>query len=100
VGNKQWVDVLPWPGAGKWAAAEEVPWEVEGKAAGTVRALGPLSFVKVSLAGHMVGVLCCSCAVMCCVLLLSKSASLSASPTACPSPASLSPLPVLSCHTL
>ena len=55
VGNKQWVDVLPWHGASKWAAAEEEPWEVEGKAAGTVRALGPLSFVKVSLAGHMVG---------------------------------------------
>lgn len=54
VGNKQWVDVLPWHGADRWAAAEEEVWDVDGEEAGTVRAVGPFSFVKVFQAGHMV----------------------------------------------
>lgn len=54
VGNRQWVDVLPWSGAERWAAAQEEVWSVDGAAAGTVTAVGPLSFVKVAQAGHMV----------------------------------------------
>lgn len=54
VGNKQWVDVLPWAGAARWAAAADEAWVVRGKQAGTVRAVGPLSFVRVFDAGHMV----------------------------------------------
>ncbi|KAL4436655.1 hypothetical protein ABPG75_003794 [Micractinium tetrahymenae] len=54
VGNKQWVDALPWAGAARWSAAAEKPWIVRGKQAGTVQAVGPLSFVRVHQAGHMV----------------------------------------------
>lgn len=57
------MDVLPWSGAAKWAAAKEEAWEVQGEEAGSVTAVGPLSFVKVFKAGHMVregeSVLCC-----------------------------------------
>ena len=54
VGNQQWVDVLPWHGAKRWAVAEDEPWTVEGVAAGTVKSVGPFSFVRVFKAGHMV----------------------------------------------
>ena len=54
IGNKQWVDVLPWHGAASWAAAAEAPWTVGGVAAGTVKQAGELSFVRVYNAGHMV----------------------------------------------
>ena len=57
VGNQRWVDALPWYGKGQWAAAKEQEWEVDGGSAGTVKAVGPLSFVKVDAAGHMVGTL-------------------------------------------
>ncbi|KAL3162857.1 hypothetical protein ABBQ32_009310 [Trebouxia sp. C0010 RCD-2024] len=54
VGNQRWVDSLPWYGKGQWAAAEEQDWAVAGKTAGTVKSVGPLAFVKVEKAGHMV----------------------------------------------
>lgn len=54
VGNKQWLDALPWAGAARWAAAADEAWVVRGKQAGTVRTVGPLSFVRVFEAGHMV----------------------------------------------
>lgn len=54
VGNQQWVDVLPWHGAAKWPGAAEESWLVDGEQAGSVRAVGPLSFVRVFGAGHMV----------------------------------------------
>ena len=31
VGNRQWVDVLPWHGSKRWAAAEEETWLVDGE---------------------------------------------------------------------
>lgn len=31
VGNRAWVDVLPWPGAARWAAAQEEPYMVDGE---------------------------------------------------------------------
>ena len=55
VGNQRWVDSLPWFGKGQWAAAEDQEWMFDGKTAGTVKSVGPLSFVKVDKAGHMVG---------------------------------------------
>lgn len=61
MGNRQWVDVLPWAGAARWAAAQEEAWEVGGQQAGTVTAVDGLSFVKVSQAGHMVRALLCFC---------------------------------------
>ena len=69
VGNQRWVDSLPWYGKGQWAAAEEQEWMVDGKTAGTAKSVGPLSFVKVDKAGHMV----CFCTAACCLLQLGKS---------------------------
>ncbi|DBA94519.1 hypothetical protein WJX77_001353 [Trebouxia sp. C0004] len=54
VGNQRWVDSLPWHGKGQWAATTEQQWMVDGESAGTAKAVGPLSFVKVDAAGHMV----------------------------------------------
>lgn len=54
VGNQRWVDSLPWYGKGQWAATTEQDWMVDGESAGTAKAVGPLSFVKVDAAGHMV----------------------------------------------
>ncbi len=54
VGNKAWLDVMPWHGAERWTVAADEPWAVEGAPAGTVKAVGPLSFVRVFKAGHMV----------------------------------------------
>ena len=56
VGNQRWVDALPWFGKGQWAAAKEQEWVVDGESAGTAKAVGPLSFVKVDKAGHMVSI--------------------------------------------
>ena len=54
VGNQRWVDTLPWYGKGQWAVAQDEDWAVDGKSAGTAKAVGPLTFVKVDAAGHMV----------------------------------------------
>lgn len=54
VGNQRWMDALQWDGSEDWAQAAPHTWRVGGEAAGTVRAVGPLSFVKVFDSGHMV----------------------------------------------
>lgn len=54
VGNRAWVDALEWDDADKWAAAEDFEWATRGTKAGKVRSVGPLSFVQVYDAGHMV----------------------------------------------
>lgn len=56
LGNRRWVDQLNWKGSAAWVKAEEEPWSAApgGEAAGSVAAAGPLSFVKVYGAGHMV----------------------------------------------
>jgi carboxypeptidase C (cathepsin A) len=54
LGNYRWVSALPWSGRMDFASAEMVEWEVDGEAAGMVQGYGPLSFVKVYQAGHMV----------------------------------------------
>ncbi|GIL92291.1 hypothetical protein Vretimale_18448 [Volvox reticuliferus] len=54
VGNERWVDALAWEQSEAWPSATPEEWHVAGAAAGTVRALGPLSFVRVYQAGHMV----------------------------------------------
>lgn len=54
LGNRRWVDVLPWSGSDDWADAEEQEWTVGDEVAGYVTEVGPLSFVKVLEAGHMV----------------------------------------------
>lgn len=45
---------MQWEGAEGWKAAQDLDWEVDGKSAGTFTKSGPLSFVKVFEAGHMV----------------------------------------------
>lgn len=54
LGNQRWVDELQWVGAAEWAQARERPWQVDGRVAGSVKSAGPLWFVKVAAAGHMV----------------------------------------------
>lgn len=54
IGNRAWVDVLPWSGSEEWAAAKETTWSVDGEAAGSVTTVGPLTFLRVFDAGHMV----------------------------------------------
>lgn len=54
VGNQMWVDALQWEGGESWASVAAVEWTAGTAAAGSVRELGPLSFVRVYKAGHMV----------------------------------------------
>ena len=54
LGNRRWVDALDWPGREAFAQAPERAWTVRGRAAGSVKEAGGLSFVRVSQAGHMV----------------------------------------------
>jgi len=54
LGNRQWVDALEWKGSEEWEQADEATWYVDDEEAGTVTEAGPLSFVSVKDAGHMV----------------------------------------------
>lgn len=54
LGNRRWVDTLKWSRSDEWAVAENKTWKVDGEKAGTVTEVGPLSFVVVNDAGHMV----------------------------------------------
>lgn len=55
LGNRQWVDALEWKGSKEWKSAKNVTWRLDtGEEAGIVTQVGPLSFVSVKGAGHMV----------------------------------------------
>jgi len=56
VGNRRWVDSLEWSGAAAWRQAADRDWSLPGAsgASGSVATSGPLSFVRVFDAGHMV----------------------------------------------
>lgn len=54
LGNRRWVEAMKWKGSAAWLASSDEAWMVLGQPAGTVKASGPLSFVKVAKAGHMV----------------------------------------------
>eukprot|EP01025_Chloroclados_australasicus_P056148 TRINITY_DN6900_c3_g1_i3.p1 TRINITY_DN6900_c3_g1~~TRINITY_DN6900_c3_g1_i3.p1 ORF type:complete len:319 (-),score=33.08 TRINITY_DN6900_c3_g1_i3:89-1045(-) len=54
LGNRRWVDAMDWQGTKKWSDADDFEWSVEGSSAGLVAEAGPLTFVKVYNAGHMV----------------------------------------------
>ena len=54
LGNKAWALDMTWPGQGAFNNAVDVPWYVDGKAAGMIRTSGGFSFVQVYDAGHMV----------------------------------------------
>lgn len=52
---RRWVDTLKWSQRESFDAAPEERWEIDGSVAGSVKEWGPLSFVKLFNAGHMVG---------------------------------------------
>ncbi|KAJ8751429.1 hypothetical protein K2173_016636 [Erythroxylum novogranatense] len=54
LGNSRWVHVMNWSGQKEFGAASTVPFVSDGKEAGQLKSHGPLSFLKVYKAGHMV----------------------------------------------
>lgn len=54
LGNKRWIDNLGWNGSAAWVLTEEKEWISGGALAGYVRHSGPLTFVVVDEAGHLV----------------------------------------------
>ncbi|KAK7344845.1 hypothetical protein VNO77_14992 [Canavalia gladiata] len=54
LGNSRWVHSMEWSGQKEFVASTEVPFVVDGSEAGVLKSHGPLSFLKVYDAGHMV----------------------------------------------
>ncbi|XP_057785068.1 serine carboxypeptidase-like 48 [Salvia miltiorrhiza] len=54
LGNSRWVHAMEWSGQKKFAAAATTPFSVDGAEAGQQKGYGPLTFLKVHDAGHMV----------------------------------------------
>ncbi|KAF2300654.1 hypothetical protein GH714_014989 [Hevea brasiliensis] len=54
LGNSRWVHAMEWSGQQDFGAAPTVPFVVEGAEAGQMKSHGPLTFLKVREAGHMV----------------------------------------------
>ncbi|KAI4304702.1 hypothetical protein MLD38_040176 [Melastoma candidum] len=54
LGNWRWVNTMQWSGRKGFAGAATAPFKVAGKVAGLLKNHGPLSFLKVHDAGHMV----------------------------------------------
>ncbi|KAL9264726.1 Serine carboxypeptidase 3-like protein [Drosera capensis] len=54
LGNSRWVHAMEWSGQKDFNSASEVSFEVDGSEAGVLKSHGPLTFLKVHDAGHMV----------------------------------------------
>ncbi|CAI8602072.1 unnamed protein product [Vicia faba] len=54
LGNSRWVHAMKWSGQKEFVASPDVPFVVNGSQAGLLKSHGPLSFLKVHDAGHMV----------------------------------------------
>ncbi|KAL8090368.1 serine carboxypeptidase-like [Apium graveolens] len=54
LGNSRWVHSMQWSGQKEFGGSSETPFNVDGSAAGVLKTHGPLSFLKVHNAGHMV----------------------------------------------
>ncbi|KEH29968.1 serine carboxypeptidase-like protein [Medicago truncatula] len=54
LGNSKWVHAMGWSGQKQFAASKTVQFVVDGTQAGLLNSYGPLSFLKVNGAGHMV----------------------------------------------
>ncbi|KAK9280589.1 hypothetical protein L1049_014283 [Liquidambar formosana] len=54
LGNSNWVHAMVWSGQKEFRASTDVPFVVDGAEAGLLKSHGPLSFLKVHNAGHMV----------------------------------------------
>lgn len=48
-GNSRWVNAMEWSGKTNFGEAEEVPFVVDGKEAGSLKSYEQLSFLKVGL---------------------------------------------------
>ncbi|KAK6163419.1 hypothetical protein DH2020_000283 [Rehmannia glutinosa] len=54
LGNSRWVHAMEWSGQKQFVAAKTSPFSVDGVEAGLHKSYGPLTFLKVHDAGHMV----------------------------------------------
>ncbi|KAK9126607.1 hypothetical protein Scep_015453 [Stephania cephalantha] len=54
LGNSRWVHALEWSGKEEFSKAANVSFNVEGAEAGIMKSYGPVIFIKVHNAGHMV----------------------------------------------
>ncbi|CAN1747556.1 Serine carboxypeptidase-like 49 [Linum perenne] len=54
LGNSRWVHSMQWSGQKKFVASPEISFKVDGSEAGVMKTHGPLTFLKVHNAGHMV----------------------------------------------
>lgn len=54
LGNSRWVEAMEWSGQKQFAASSTVPFSVDGAEVGLLKSHGPLAFLKVHDAGHMV----------------------------------------------
>nr|DAD47442.1 TPA_asm: hypothetical protein HUJ06_017379 [Nelumbo nucifera] len=54
IGNSRWVHAMEWSGQQEFIASHITPFIVVGEEAGLLKSYGPLSFLKVHDAGHMV----------------------------------------------
>ncbi|WOG87640.1 hypothetical protein DCAR_0206870 [Daucus carota subsp. sativus] len=54
LGNSKWVHAMKWSGQKDFVSASTIPFLVDGAEAGQMKSHGPLTFMKVHNAGHMV----------------------------------------------
>uniref|UniRef100_A0A7N0VCP7 Carboxypeptidase n=1 Tax=Kalanchoe fedtschenkoi TaxID=63787 RepID=A0A7N0VCP7_KALFE len=54
LGNSRWVHAMEWSGQKDFKASQTISFSVDGKEAGQLKNHGPLTFLKVHDAGHMV----------------------------------------------
>lgn len=54
IGNSRWVHAMEWSGQKEFVAAPTTPFSVDGVEAGLQKGHGPLIFLRVHNAGHMV----------------------------------------------
>ncbi|XP_010034179.2 serine carboxypeptidase-like [Eucalyptus grandis] len=54
LGNSRWVNAMRWSGQKQFGTSPTVPFVVAGAEAGLMKSHGPLTFLKVHNAGHMV----------------------------------------------
>ncbi|KAK2370895.1 serine carboxypeptidase [Trifolium repens] len=54
LGNSRWVDAMQWSGQKEFNSSVATPYLVDSEEAGTLKSHGPLAFLKVKQAGHMV----------------------------------------------
>ncbi|KAK2370896.1 serine carboxypeptidase [Trifolium repens] len=54
LGNSRWVDAMKWSGQKEFNSSVATPYLVDSEEAGTLKSHGPLTFLKVKEAGHMV----------------------------------------------